>query len=124
MKSRLMICIPLFIVAIGILLYSLKDAAGFDMIWRYFAWTNQTLAVFTLWALTVFMVRSKKPYIVTLIPALFMTAVCSTYLFIAPECLGMDAGISRMIGIAITAILLIYFLWWKKKNNTQTIKEE
>ena len=50
MSSRLMICIPLFIVAIGILLYSLKDKDGFDMIWRYFAWTNQTLAVFTLWA--------------------------------------------------------------------------
>ena len=54
MVSRLVICIPLFIVAIGILLYSLKDKDGFDMIWRYFAWTNQTLAVFTLWALTVF----------------------------------------------------------------------
>lgn len=60
MVSRLMICIPLFIVAIGILLYSLKDKDGFDMIWRYFAWTNQTLAVFTLWALTVFLTRSKN----------------------------------------------------------------
>ena len=42
------------------------------MIWRYFAWSNQTLAVFTLWALTVYLVISKKPYIVTLIPALFI----------------------------------------------------
>ena len=45
--KRLMICIPMFIVAIGILLYSQKDKDGFDMIWRYFAWSNQTLAVFT-----------------------------------------------------------------------------
>lgn len=114
--SRLVICIPLFIVAIGILLYSLKDKDGFDMIWRYFAWTNQTLAVFTLWALTVFLATSKKLYIVTLIPALFMTAVCSTYIFVAPEGLGMDVTVSQIIGCVITAITLIVFLWWKKKN--------
>lgn len=114
--SRLVICIPLFIVAIGILLYSLKDKDGFDMIWRYFAWTNQTLAVFTLWALTVFLTTSKKLYIVTLIPALFMTAVCSTYIFVAPEGLGMDVTVSQIIGCVITAITLIVFLWWKKKN--------
>lgn len=116
MVSRLVICIPLFIVAIGILLYSLKDKDGFDMIWRYFAWTNQTLAVFTLWALTVFLTTSKKLYIVTLIPALFMTAVCSTYIFVAPEGLGMDVTVSQVIGCVITAITLIVFLWWKKKN--------
>ncbi|WP_278624678.1 carbon starvation protein A [Parabacteroides gordonii] len=114
--SRLVICIPLFIVAIGILLYSLKDKDGFDMIWRYFAWTNQTLAVFTLWALTVFLATSKKLYIITLIPALFMTAVCSTYIFVAPEGLGMDVTVSQVIGCVITAITLIVFLWWKKKN--------
>jgi len=118
MVSRLVICIPLFIVAIGILLYSLKDKDGFDMIWRYFAWTNQTLAVFTLWALTVFLARSKKLYIITLIPALFMTAVCSTYIFVAPEGLGMDVTVSQTIGCIITAITLVAFLWWKKKNKT------
>lgn len=116
MVSRLVICIPLFFVAIGILLYSLKDKDGFDMIWRYFAWTNQTLAVFTLWALTVFLATSKKLYIITLIPALFMTAVCSTYIFVAPEGLGMDVTVSQIIGCVITAITLIVFLWWKKKN--------
>ena len=70
---RLLICIPIFAVTIGILLYSQRDAAGFDMIWRYFAWCNQTLSVFTLWAITVYLVRMKKNYYVTLLPALFMT---------------------------------------------------
>lgn len=115
MVSRLMICIPLFIVAIGILLYSLRDKDGFDMIWRYFAWTNQTLAVFTLWALTVFLARSQKLYIVTLIPALFMTAVCSTYIFVAPEGLGMNVTVSQIIGCIITAVTLVAFLWWNRK---------
>ena len=44
--KRLLICIPIFAVTIGILLYSQRDAAGFDMIWRYFAWCNQALSVF------------------------------------------------------------------------------
>lgn len=116
-SKRLMICIPLFLVAIALLLYSQKDKNGFDMIWRYFAWSNQTLAVFTLWALTVYLVISKKPYIVTLIPALFMTAVCSTYIFVAPEGLGLETGISQIIGIAVTIVVFAFFLVWKKKNS-------
>ena len=61
MRRRLYICIPMFVLAIGLFLYSLRDANGFNMIWRYFAWANQTLAVFTLWAITVFLAVSKKP---------------------------------------------------------------
>ena len=60
MRRRLYICIPMFVLAIGLLLYSLRDANGFNMIWRYFAWANQTLAVFTLWAITVFLAVSKE----------------------------------------------------------------
>ena len=114
-SKRLMICIPLFLVAIALLLYSQKDKDGFDMIWRYFAWSNQTLAVFTLWALTVCLAVLKKPYIVTLLPALFMTAVCSTYIFVAPEGLGMGTGISQIIGLALTIVVFAFFLIWKKK---------
>ncbi|WP_102407163.1 carbon starvation protein A [Parabacteroides bouchesdurhonensis] len=114
--KRLVICIPLFLIAIGLLLYSQKDKDGFDMIWRYFAWCNQTLAVFTLWALTVYLVKSKKLYWVTLIPALFMTAVCSTYIFVAPEGLGMATGISQMLGGVITLVVAIFFFVWKYRN--------
>ena len=78
MRRRLYICIPMFLAAIGLLLYSLRDKDGFDMIWRYFAWANQTLSVFTLWAVTVYLVRARKLYFLTLIPALFMTCVCTT----------------------------------------------
>ena len=113
--KRLMICIPMFIIAIAILLYSQKDKDGFDMIWRYFAWSNQTLAVFTLWALTVYLAQAKKLYWITLVPALFMTAVCSTYIFVAPEGLGLSAGISQCAGIVVTIIVLAFFVIWKRK---------
>ena len=84
-RKRLLICIPLFLLTIGVLVYSLSDAEGFKVIWRYFAWSNQTLSVFTLWAITVYLVRHGKNFYIALLPALLMTLVCSTYICIAPE---------------------------------------
>ena len=114
--KRLLICVPMFIVAIGILLYSQKDAAGFDMIWRYFAWTNQTLAVFTLWALTVYLAQARKNYWITLLPALFMSAVCSTYILVAPEGLHLPTLPSQIAGIVIACCLAIAFFLWRGKR--------
>jgi carbon starvation protein CstA len=109
MSKRLLISVPLFVA--GFLLLQID----FSVIWRYFAWVNQTLAVFTLWALTVYLVLSKKIYILTLVPALFMTAVCSTYIFIAPEGLGLPASVSQLLGLAITLITFAVFIVWKRK---------
>ena len=118
MRRRLYICIPMFLVAISLLLYSLRDKDGFDMIWRYFAWANQTLSVFTLWAITVYLVREKKGryYYVTYFPALFMTAVCTTYICIAPE--GFGLGPNYALGIALIAVVLaaIWFNIWYFKT--------
>lgn len=111
-KSRLYICIPLFAVAVGLLFYSLRDANGFNMIWRYFAWANQTLAVFTLWAITVYLVVSKKPYWITLVSALFMTSVCSTYICIAPEGLGLSHAVSYYFGAGCTLVAVVWFAVW------------
>ena len=111
------------IVAIGLLLYSLRDANGFNMIWRYFAWANQTLAVFTLWAITVFLTVSKKPYIITLIPALFMTCVCSTYICIAPEGLGLSHTVSYGIGIVCVVVAAVWFYIWMNKQKTRKLSE-
>lgn len=86
------------------------------MIWRYFAWSNQTLAVFTLWALTVYLVQAMKLYVITLIPALFMTAVCSTYIFVAPEGFGLSSGFSQLLGLLVTLIVFGIFLVWKRKK--------
>jgi carbon starvation protein CstA len=114
-SKRLLICIPLFIAAIALLLYSQKDKDSFDMIWRYFAWTNQTLACFTLWALTVYLYLEKKLYAVTLIPALFMTAVCVAYIFVAPEGFAIGTSIGQTIGVAAAFVSLVAFLIWKRK---------
>ena len=107
--KRLAISVPLFIVGFVIL------QIDFAVLWRYFAWCNQTLAVFTLWALTVYLVRERKLYAITLIPALFMTAVCSTYIFIAGEGLALSRHLSYALGGAATLAVLGLFLRWKRR---------
>ena len=116
MVRRLAICVPMFLASIGLLLYSLRDANGFNMIWRYFAWANQTLSVFTLWAITVFLAQNKKNYFVTLFPAMFMTAVCVTYICIAPEGIGCSNALSYVFGALSVVISLVVFFRWKKKR--------
>ena len=115
-SKRLMICIPIFLITIGVLVYSLSDAEGFKIIWRYFAWCNQTLAVFTLWAITVYLVKEKKNFYISFLPALLMTLVCSTYICIAPEGLSLPQGLSYAIGGACTMAALIWFIIWYKKR--------
>lgn len=113
--KRLLISVPLFVVGFIIL------HVNFSVLWRYFAWCNQTLAVFTLWALTVYLVRENKPYIITLIPALFMTAVCSTYILMAPEGLALPEVWAYAIAAVVVLFVFGLFLYWKKRKAVSTL---
>ena len=115
-RKRLLICVPLFLITMGVLIYSLRDAEGFKTIWRYFAWCNQTLSVFTLWAITVYLVQSRKNFYISLIPALFMTLVCSTYICIAPEGFHLPQVLSYVTGGTCTLVGLVWFIIWYRKN--------
>ena len=109
-SKRLLISIPLFIASFLIL------QINFDILWRYFAWCNQTLAVFTLWAITIYLTKEKRNYLITLIPALFMTMVCVSYIFIAPEGLSLNPTISYIAGAVATLISLILYIIWRKNT--------
>lgn len=109
-KSRLAISLPIFVVTLGVLIYSVSDKEGFNLIWRYFAWCNQALSVFTLWAITVFLSKKGNYWWVTFVPAAFMTMVCSTYIFIAPECLALDHTVSYAAGAVCTIVAVAMFL--------------
>ena len=92
------------------------------MIWRYLAWTNQLLAVFTLWAITVYLVKERKNFYITLIPALFMTLVCSTYIMISPEGFTLSADISNATGAVCTVISAVwFFLWYRRERKNVDI---
>lgn len=114
--KRLGISSGIFLLTLLLLLYNLSDADGFNVVWRYFSWANQALSVFTLWAITVYLVRERKCFWVTFVPALFMTAVCSTYLCIARECLALPSALSYGIGMGAIVLSLVWFVGWKRKE--------
>ncbi len=110
-KNRLMVSVPLFVI--GFLLTQID----FSVVWRYFAWSNQTLAMIVLWAITVYLAREKKFFWITLIPAVFMTAVTTTYLLFAPEGFSLSKEISYSIGAFLSvAALLGFFIYLKKRK--------
>ena len=117
MRKRLYVCIPLFAATVGILVWQMENPDGFNIIWQYFGWANQTLSVFTLWTITVYLVQQKKPFIITLVPALFMTVVCSTFLLISPQALGLDGTLGYSGCVIILVVALVWFFSWFKKRN-------
>jgi carbon starvation protein CstA len=100
LKNRLLISTPLF--AIGFLLTRID----FGIVWRYFAWTNQTLATIVLWTITAYLIRERKPYWIALIPSAFMTAVVVSYLLLAPEGFQLSTGVSYAVGIVLSVLLI------------------
>lgn len=103
LKNRLLICIPLFITSGLLLWFNIADENGFNIIWRYFGWINQTLSVFTLWAISVCLVKRRKgaAYLIAEIPALLMTIVTVT--FILTQKIGF--GLPLEAGILISCLL-------------------
>ena len=130
--KRLMIAFPLFACVFGLVF------VNFDIVWRYFSWTNQTLAMFTLWAGTVWLYKNGRRhsssasnslpiregsgvgfgYLIAFIPALFMTMVSTSYILIAPEGFRLPEQY-RWIGYAvagvITVALLLTFVVWTRR---------
>ena len=113
--NRLYVCLPIFVVSIALLAWQSSNPDGFNVIWQYFGWSNQTLSVFTLWAITVYLVRKNKPYVITLLPALFMTGVCSTYLFISKQAFGLQEDLAYYLGILTVIIAMVWFVVWIRK---------
>jgi carbon starvation protein CstA len=113
-KNRILICIPLFVA--GFLLTQYK----FAVIWRYFAWANQTLASVVLWAITVYLAGEKKAYWITLIPAMFMTAVTTTYILFAPDAFRLPYNVSVLAGIAVAFLFYGLFVRFQRRQRYTT----
>lgn len=120
-RNRLAISIPLFAIAVLLLWYNIADEDGFNVIWRYFGWANQTLAVFMLWTATAYLVKSKgagsSAYLLTLFPAAFMTAVCTTYLCIAKIGFNLPNSWNYAIGSVTFVLSLVIFFVWKIRRD-------
>ena len=106
-RNRLIITLPL--LAAGAVLTRLD----FNVLWRYFSWSNQTLAMIALWVATSYLIRegkSRSATLMTAIPAAFMSAVSMTYILMAKEGLALSSDIAWPAGAAFAAILLILYI--------------
>ncbi|MBQ9077560.1 MAG: carbon starvation protein A [Muribaculaceae bacterium] len=118
--KRLVVSVPIFVLTFLVMMID------FSVLWRYFAWCNQTLAVFTLWAVTVYLARKKKLYIITLIPAMFMSAVSVSYILYAPrpEGFGLDYPVAVGAGCMVAIAMFIMFLNYMRRIANGKIKRE
>jgi carbon starvation protein CstA len=111
------VALPLFAVGVVLVLFSISSTANFNIIWRYFAWSNQTLATIALWTASAYLAKTGKLYWFTLLPAAFMTVVVTSYFFTSNECLGPlmtkitgSAAVTYNTGITIGLILSVTLL--------------
>ena len=120
-RNRLFISIPLFIVTALLLWFNISDTNGFNTIWRYFGWANQTLAVFTLWAITVYLLRNKKGmlYLVSGIPAAFMTAVSVTFILVDKVGFRVNADAAPWIGLVTFAAAAVILSSMKMRKDNK-----
>ena len=130
--NRLKLCVP--VLGVGAFL-GIGNALGFinyTVIWRYFSWTNQTLAMIVLWAASMYLFYDKKNYWITAVPATFMSAVSVTYFLLGNECLGQflntktaegatvyNTAVAYPVGIIVAIVFLGIFLYTIKKRNPQ-----
>lgn len=118
--NRFVIAIPLFVVGVTLCFID------FNILWRYFSWSNQTLATIALWAATKYLANNGKNYKIALIPAMFMTVVVTSYIIIAPEGFvrffkGVPTSTVELVGnisgIVLSLICTAVFMKSLKKDN-------
>ena len=106
-RNRLVVTIPLLGVA------AVLTQLDFNVLWRYFSWSNQTLAMISLWVATAYLLktsRNKRMSLITALPATFMSAVSMTYILMANEGLRLGAGISYPAGIVFAVACFAFYV--------------
>jgi carbon starvation protein CstA len=115
--KRLMIAVPLFVIGYFI------SRTDFDVIWRYFGWANQTVAMVMLWAAAAYLVRHNKFHWVCTIPAVLMTAIVVTFIANAKIGFGLPMDTATIIGIAFTLVATVVF-FLRIRASREAIAEE
>lgn len=114
-KNRVTLSICIFIPVIAILIFAKLNAEGFNVLWQYFAWANQTIAVFAFAMITLYLYKLKKPYIMSLIPGMFYMYIISTYLLNAKIGFNLPLGIATIAGIVLAFVYAYLIIRTGKK---------
>ncbi|MBE6195368.1 MAG: carbon starvation protein A [Rikenellaceae bacterium] len=117
--KRLAIALPLFSAGVAL------TFVDFDVVWRYFAWTNQALASVVLWCIVVYLHLEKSNYWVALIPAVFMTYICSSFVFVSNQFVGMGAVPMAYVwgGVATVALTGVMVYMMVRNNKSTQLKK-
>ncbi|MDE6716211.1 MAG: hypothetical protein K2J74_07015, partial [Muribaculaceae bacterium] len=131
--KRLLVSVPIFVITYIVM------QVDYTVLWRYFGWSNQTLAVFMLWTICAYLARRGKNYFIALIPAMFMTMVSVSYIVYAPEGFTFDNHLAELlaakfnfaealkidyyISIALATIVtgIVTFLFFKKATKIDNL---
>ncbi|QOT00336.1 carbon starvation protein A [Brevibacterium sp. JNUCC-42] len=116
LQNRLIIALPLFAIA-----YVLTKI-DFTLLWRYFSWANQSTAAIALWIGTMYLFIKGKPYVVSLIPAIFMTMMTVVYILNAKIGFNIPLNNAYIVGLVITVILTVLFFLKAIKNKKEKIE--
>ena len=123
-SARLIVAEGLKLSQRPMLIWQVENPDGFNTIWQYFGFSNQAMSVFTLWTVTVYLVRQKKNYWIALIPALFMTAVCSTFFFVSKQTLHLSGNVGYILGGVCLVVAMVWFcIWYQKQLKGEKVKE-
>jgi len=118
-SNRLKVGIPIFVITFCILWIDIVNKEGFNMIWQYFGWANQTLSVFTLWTITAYLMKHHshtKHFLVAAIPACFMTAVCTTFICTSKIGFNIDEKYSLLIALLTVSICVFFTAHYRLKH--------
>ncbi len=119
-RNRLIVTLPLLLA--GAVLTQLD----FNVIWRYFSWSNQTLAMISLWVAAAYMVKTRQKKWLSLIPAIpaaFMSAVTMTYIMTADEGFRLNRTVSVITGVTFAvALFILYLVLTSRIHNTRDLR--
>ena len=117
-KKRLGVSLIIFAVVAAVLVFAKVNSGGFNILWRYFAWANQTIAVFAFAMIAIYMIRHKKPFIMALLPGMFYMFIISSFILNAAIGFNLPWAISYTIAGVLTAAYAVALIWYGKKGTS------
>ncbi len=102
--NTFILALIIFAIVAFVLYYAKTDKSGFALLWRYFSWANETIAVFAFAMIAVYMIKNNMPYIMAVVPGTFYMYMVSTYILHAPIGFGLDYMLSYILAAVCAAL--------------------
>ena len=122
--KRMALAVPVFILVAAIIVWAKFNSSGFQTLWRYFAWSNQTLSLFAFLAISVWMFENGKSKWVwiPLIPGCFYTFICSSYLATATIGFHLPWNVGYIIGVVLAVVYVVAIVVYGGKRAKRVLR--